>query len=137
MIFLTNLLFLWSEQIYVVTKFKLFTVFSSIVLLSIIIDQLLASELVTETNHFNQVEENFINEIESNLFLELELDFTLMEQVTNVNQLKDVDPKDWAYQALRNLVGNYGCIAGYPDGTFQGNRTLTRYEFAAGLNACL
>jgi len=30
-----------------------------------------------------------------------------------------------------------GCIAGYPDGTYRGNRALTRYEFAAGLNACL
>lgn len=28
-------------------------------------------------------------------------------------------------------------IAGYPDGTFRGNRALTRYEFAAGLNAAL
>ncbi|MDX2214533.1 MAG: iron uptake porin, partial [Oculatellaceae cyanobacterium bins.114] len=31
----------------------------------------------------------------------------------------------------------YGCIAGYPDGTYRGNRALTRYEFAAGMNACL
>jgi len=31
---------------------------------------------------------------------------------------------------------SYGCIAGYP-GTYRGNRALTRYEFAAGLNACL
>jgi S-layer homology domain len=30
-----------------------------------------------------------------------------------------------------------GCLSGYPDGTFQGDRPLTRYEFAAGLNACL
>jgi hypothetical protein len=38
---------------------------------------------------------------------------------------------------LQSLVERYGCIAGYPDGTFRGNRALTRYEFAAGLNACL
>ncbi len=61
----------------------------------------------------------------------------LLGQVTNVTQLRDVQPGDWAYQALQSLVERYGCIAGYPDGTFRGNRALTRYEFAAGLNACL
>ncbi len=60
-----------------------------------------------------------------------------MSQVTSVTQLSDVQPTDWAYQALQSLVERYGCIAGYPDGTFRGNRALTRYEFAAGLNACL
>ncbi|MDF0555139.1 iron uptake porin [Kamptonema sp. UHCC 0994] len=58
-------------------------------------------------------------------------------QVTSVSQLSDVQPTDWAFQALQSLVERYGCIAGYPDGTFRGNRALTRYEFAAGLNACL
>jgi hypothetical protein len=60
-----------------------------------------------------------------------------MAQVTSVSQLSDVQPTDWAFQALQNLVERYGCIAGYSDGTFRGNRSLTRYEFAAGLNACL
>ncbi|NET05570.1 MAG: iron uptake porin [Symploca sp. SIO2B6] len=60
-----------------------------------------------------------------------------LNQVTNVSQLRDVSPGDWAFEALRSLVERYGCIAGYPDGTFRGNRPLTRYEFAAGLNACL
>ncbi|MBE9128827.1 MULTISPECIES: iron uptake porin [unclassified Coleofasciculus] len=60
-----------------------------------------------------------------------------LDQVTNVGQLRDVSPGDWAYEALRSLVERYGCIAGYPDGTFRGNRAMTRYEFAAGLNACL
>jgi hypothetical protein len=60
-----------------------------------------------------------------------------LDQVTNVNQLSDVRPTDWAYEALRSLVERYGCIAGYPDGTFRGNRAMTRYEFAAGVNACL
>lgn len=60
-----------------------------------------------------------------------------MGQVTNVTQLRDVQPTDWAYEALRSLVERYGCIAGYPDGTFRGNRAMTRYEFAAGLNSCL
>lgn len=60
-----------------------------------------------------------------------------LSQVRSVNQLSDVKPTDWAYQALRSLVERYGCIAGYPDSTFRGNRAMTRYEFAAGLNACL
>ncbi|MEH1798304.1 MAG: iron uptake porin [Nostoc sp.] len=60
-----------------------------------------------------------------------------IEQVTSVSQLSDVQPTDWAFQALQSLVERYGVITGYPDGTFKGNRTLTRYEFAAGLNAAL
>jgi len=62
---------------------------------------------------------------------------TSLDQVTNVSQLRDVSPGDWAYEALRSLVERYGCIAGYPDGTFKGRQATTRYEFAAGLNACL
>ncbi|MHC5614714.1 MAG: iron uptake porin [Nostoc sp.] len=58
-------------------------------------------------------------------------------QVTSVSQFSDVQPTDWAFQALQSLVERYGCIAGYPDATYRGNRALTRYEFAAGLNACL
>lgn len=58
-------------------------------------------------------------------------------QVTSVSQLSDVQPTDWALLALQSLVERYGCIAGYPDRTYRGNRALTRYEFAAGLNACL
>jgi hypothetical protein len=62
---------------------------------------------------------------------------TRIGQVTSVSQLSDVKPTDWAFQALQSLVERYGCIAGYPDKTYRGNRALTRYEFAAGLNACL
>lgn len=62
---------------------------------------------------------------------------TSMTQVTSVSQLSDVQPTDWAFQALQSLVERYGCIAGYPDQTYRGNRATTRYEFAAGLNACL
>ncbi len=60
-----------------------------------------------------------------------------LSQVTSVSQFSDVQPTDWAFQALQSLVERYGCIAGYPDSTYRGNRALTRYEFAAGLNACL
>jgi hypothetical protein len=60
-----------------------------------------------------------------------------LEQVTSVSQLSGVQPTDWAFQALQSLVERYGCIAGYPNSSFRGNRAMTRYEFAAGLNACL
>ena len=63
--------------------------------------------------------------------------YAAKEQVTSVTQFSDVYPTDWAYQALSNLVEQYGCVAGYPNGTFRGNRAMTRYEAAALLNACL
>ncbi|MEA5598555.1 iron uptake porin [Rivularia sp. UHCC 0363] len=68
---------------------------------------------------------------------ELSADENPMGQVNSVSQLGDVQPTDWAFQSLQSLVERYGCIAGYPNGTYRGNRALTRYEFAAGLNACL
>ncbi len=57
-------------------------------------------------------------------------------QITSVSQLSDVKPTDWAFQALQSLVERYGCISGYPDLTYRGDRALTRYEFVAALNAC-
>jgi len=60
-----------------------------------------------------------------------------MSHLNSVYQLSDVQPTDWAFQALRSLTERYGCIAGEPNGTYQGNRALTRYEFAASLSACL
>jgi hypothetical protein len=63
--------------------------------------------------------------------------YASQDQVTSINQFSDVRPTDWAYQALSNLVEKYGCVAGYPDGTYRGSRAMTRYEAAALLNACL
>ena len=60
-----------------------------------------------------------------------------VDQVTSITQFSDVYPTDWAYQALSNLIERYGCVAGYPNGTYRGNRAMTRYEAAALLNACL
>jgi hypothetical protein len=59
------------------------------------------------------------------------------EQVTSIGQFSDLRPTDWAYQALSNLIERYGCVAGYPDGTYKGGRAMTRFEAAALLNACL
>jgi hypothetical protein len=61
----------------------------------------------------------------------------IAQNVTSVSQLSDVRPTDWAFTALQSLVERYGCIAGYPDRTFRGKQATSRYEFAAGLNACL
>jgi porin len=51
-----------------------------------------------------------------------------------VSGLSDVEINHWAFSALQSLVERYGgVISGYPDGTFKGNRTMTRYEFATAL----
>ncbi len=57
--------------------------------------------------------------------------------LTSVSQLSDVESTDWAFQALRSLIERYGCLAGYPNGTYRGKHAMTRYEFAASLNTCL
>ena len=67
---------------------------------------------------------------------EQSLEIAPMAQVNSVSQLSDVKPTDWAFQALQSLVERYGCITGYLDKTYRGNRALTRYEFAAGLSTC-
>lgn len=61
----------------------------------------------------------------------------IADSVTSVSQLSDVKSTDWAFTALQSLVERYGCIAGYPNSTFRGQQAVSRYEFAAGLNACL
>ncbi|MFN7870783.1 MAG: iron uptake porin [Cyanobacteriota bacterium] len=63
--------------------------------------------------------------------------YASQEQVTSITQFTDVRPGDWAFQALTNLIERYGCVAGYPNGSFKGGQALTRYEAAALLNACL
>lgn len=52
-------------------------------------------------------------------------------------QFSDITPEVWAAESIRSLMENYGCIEGFPDGTFRGTQAMTRYQFAAGLNACL
>ena len=69
--------------------------------------------------------------------VESSLDTDSIDQITSVSQLSDVQPTDWAFQALRSLFERYGVIAGYPDGTFRGNQAMTRYEFAVALNTAL
>jgi porin len=59
------------------------------------------------------------------------------EPLTSVDQLSDVLPTSWAYSAVRSLVEQYQCIAGEPDRQFNGERSLSRQEFAAAIEACL
>ena len=60
-----------------------------------------------------------------------------VSQILPLSNFPDVSPNHWAYSAVNNLAADYGCLAGYPDGTFRGDEFVTRYEFAAALDACL
>jgi hypothetical protein len=60
-----------------------------------------------------------------------------MAKVTYASQLKDVQPTEWSYQAISNLISRYGCVAGFPDGTFKAGQAATRAELAALVNACI
>lgn len=76
------------------------------------------------------------NEVVSEMSIEADEPMEIA-QVTSVAELSDVQADDWAFVALQRIVEEYGCLEGYPDRSFRGNRTLSRNEFAAGLNACL
>lgn len=56
---------------------------------------------------------------------------------SNLASFSDVQPTDWAYQALTNLIEKHGCIQGYGNHLFYGSQAITRYEAAALLNSCL
>ena len=79
-------------------------------------------------------QEQRLNDVDNYLTTELG---TELDQVTSVTAFSDVQPTDWAYQALQNLVETHGCVAGYPNSSFGGNKSITRHEAAALLNACL
>jgi len=91
---------------------------------------------VQVSNHI-QPESPIVADIQPESPVVAEFSTDSSSQLTSVSQLSDIQPTDWAFQALRSLVERYSCIAGYPNSTYRGNRAITRYEFAAGLNACL
>ena len=92
----------------------------------------------SETNPQSFPKSLFTDQSDPYKAIQLETDpQTTAQNVTSVSQLSDVKPTDWAFTALQSLVERYGCIAGYPDRTFRGKQATSRYEFAAGLNACL
>ncbi len=88
------------------------------------------TEIVAPSSQRSPVSQSIINDSDPD-----DSDSSI-SQVNSVSQLSDVRPTDWAFQALQSLVERYGCIEGYPDKTYRGNRALSRYEFVAGLNAC-
>ncbi|MBW4584953.1 iron uptake porin [Aetokthonos hydrillicola] len=96
---------------------------------------------VPQTKILAQIPEDSLNSVETSEqpsdFSAEQLSTIPISQLTSVSALSDVQPTDWAFQALQSLVERYGCIAGYPDNTFRGKRAVSRYEFAAGLNTCL
>ena len=73
---------------------------------------------------------------EAPLNLESVQEYSIAQGAT-IRDFSDVYPTDWAYQALAKLVDTYGCVSGFPDGTFRGNQPMTRFEVAAVLNSCL
>jgi hypothetical protein len=58
-------------------------------------------------------------------------------QDAEVSELTDIKPTDSTAQSVPPTVERYGCVSGYNDRTYQGNQPVSRYEFAAALNACL
>jgi hypothetical protein len=60
-----------------------------------------------------------------------------LAQVTSVKEFRDISPTDWSYEAIRSLVEDYGCMVGYGDRTFRGNRSIVRAEITNITNACL
>lgn len=58
-------------------------------------------------------------------------------QVTPVSQLADIKPTDWSFQALKFLSERYGIVVNDLNHTFQGNKSVTRYEFAILLNTAI
>jgi hypothetical protein len=80
---------------------------------------------------------NFQNAIVAGVVAASTVAAPAMAQVTSVSQLSDVQPTEWSYQAISNLISRYGCVAGYPNGTFKPGQAATRSELAALTNACL
>ena len=85
-----------------------------------------ASDLGTDLRSINQYSEQRVAQYAEG-----------SDQVLNISQFLDVKPTDWAYSALQSLVERYGCLSGSENGRLDGSRSITRYEAAALLKACL
>ncbi len=75
----------------------------------------------SQLTNFAYAEEKKDTQIQSVIEEEGEINFT------------DITPNHWAYKAIKKMAEEYGVMGGFPDGTFRGNRNLTRYEAAAML----
>lgn len=81
-------------------------------------------------------QEYFVNNLEQEN-LSKKTKPNLISQNNIIQQFQDIQPTDWSYQALQNLIERYGCISGFNDRTFRGEQAISRNEFTAGLNSCL
>lgn len=81
-------------------------------------------------------QEYFVNNLEQEN-LSTKTNPNLISQNNIIQQFQDIQPTDWSYQALQNLIERYGCISGFNDRTFRGEQAISRAEFSAGLNSCL
>lgn len=60
-----------------------------------------------------------------------------LTQVTPVSQLSDIKITDWSFQSLKSLIERYRVVTDKLYSTLRGNQSVTRYEFAALLNAAV
>ncbi|MEN9565020.1 MAG: hypothetical protein RLZZ69_216 [Cyanobacteriota bacterium] len=113
------------------------------------------AEPMSADNRFNQLDNNYLRIIDPQAkFVDNFIDDlkqtnlpknikqkSFLSQRNSIEQFSDIQPTDWSYQALQNLIARYGCISGFSDRsslrTFRGQQTISRAEFAAGLNSCL
>lgn len=104
--------------------------------LSLLIAKLaIATEIVTLSAQAMEPNIDTISNYSS--VIEIEEARKLLSLDASVEQFNDVQPTDWAYQALVKLVRKYGCVEGYPKGIFRGTVPITRYEAAALMASCL
>lgn len=61
----------------------------------------------------------------------------LLGKINAVSDLADIQPDDWAFEALKSLSQRYGIPTEYTNNLFRKNQALTRYEFAALLESVL
>ena len=54
---------------------------------------------------------------------------------SSVRQITDLSPNDRYYEDIENAVNRWGVLSAYPDGTFRGKTTVSRYELASLLSA--
>jgi len=95
------------------------------------LERILASSF-QPTNSTSQI----LYKLNNNQELDL-LKSNALAKVTSIYQLRDVNPNDYFYEDLRNLVEKYGILADFPAQTFRANQAASRGEIVALVNASL
>lgn len=86
----------------------------------------LPTHIVAQAN-FEELVEEFEEESQTVQFME----------EAPLPTFSDLEGNGWETEAVYSLLARYNCLDGFPDGTFRGEEALTRYQFAAGMFACL